>query len=212
MLRRGIGGQWFMKVAIIKYNAGNIRSVSFALERIGITPIISDDAEEIRSADKVIFPGVGEASTAMEYLKSRKLDEVITSLTQPVLGICLGMQLMCKHSEEGNTTCLGLFDQNVKLFSSVKSADDVLYKVPQMGWNTITDLKTQLFKNVKENAYMYFVHSYYVESGKGTIATTNYGIDYSSALNKNNFYAVQFHTEKSSDEGQLILENFIALP
>jgi glutamine amidotransferase len=194
-----------MKIVIIKYNAGNIRSVSFALERIGITPIITDNAEEIRSADKVIFPGVGEASSAMAYLKERKLDEVIKSLTQPILGICLGMQLMCKHSEEGETNCLGIFDQNVKLFTSPD------LKVPQMGWNTITHLKSSLFKDVKENAYMYFVHSYYVELGAGTVATTNYGIDYSSALNKNNFFAVQFHTEKSSDEGQLILENFVAL-
>lgn len=201
-----------MKVAIIKYNAGNIRSVSFALERIGITPIITDDADEIHSADKVIFPGVGEASSAMAYLKERKLDEVIKSLTQPILGICLGMQLMCKHSEEADTNCLGIFDQNVKIFSpTLKSKDDILYKVPQIGWNNIFDLKSSLFKNIGENAYMYFVHSYYVELGEGTIATTNYGVDYSSALNKNNFYAVQFHTEKSSDEGQKILENFVAL-
>jgi len=201
-----------MKVAIIKYNAGNIRSVSFALERIGITPIITDDAEEIRSADKVIFPGVGEASSAMAYLKERKLDEVIKSLTQPILGICLGMQLMCKHSEEGDTTCLGIFDQNVKVFSpTLKSKEGNLYKVPQIGWNTIFSLRSPLFKNLTENAYMYFVHSFYVELGEGTIATTNYGVDYSSALNKNNFYAVQFHTEKSSDEGQKILENFVAL-
>jgi imidazole glycerol-phosphate synthase subunit HisH len=202
-----------MKVAIIKYNAGNIRSVSFALERIGITPVITDDAEEIRSADKVIFPGVGEASTAMAYLKERKLDDVIKSLTQPILGICLGMQLMCKYSEEADTTCLGIFDQNVKLFpATVKlNNNDTFYKVPQIGWNTIFDLKSSLLKNVKKNAYMYFVHSYYVELGEGTVATTNYGVDYSSALNKNNFYAVQFHTEKSSDEGQKILENFIAL-
>jgi imidazole glycerol-phosphate synthase subunit HisH len=194
-----------MKVAIIKYNAGNIRSVSFSLERIGITPIVTDDAEEIRSADKVIFPGVGEASSAMEYLKSRKLDEVIKSLTQPVLGICLGMQLMCKHSEEGDTSCLGIFNEQVKLFPSNG------LKVPQMGWNNIYNLKTPLFNNVPENAYMYFVHSYYVELGNETIGTTNYGVEYSSALNKNNFYAVQYHPEKSSDEGQLILENFIKL-
>jgi glutamine amidotransferase len=195
-----------MKTAIIKYNAGNIRSVSFSLERIGITPIITDDAEEIRSADKVIFPGVGEASSAMEYLKSRNLDEVIKSLTQPVLGICLGMQLMCKHSEEGDTDCLGIFNEQVKLFAS----NDL--KVPQMGWNNIYNLKTPLFNNVPENAYMYNVHSYYVELGNETIGTTNYGVEYSSALNKNNFYAVQYHPEKSSDEGQLILENFVGLP
>jgi len=197
-----------MKVAIIKYNAGNIRSVSFALERIGITPIVTDNAEEIRSADKVIFPGVGEASSAMHYLKNRKLDEVIKSLTQPILGICLGMQLMCKHSQEGDTTCLGIFDQEVKLFSPSPDSNEPC-KVPQIGWNTVFNLKSSLFKNINENAYMYFVHSYYVELGKGTVATTNYCIDYSSALHKNNFYAVQFHTEKSSNEGQLILENFI---
>jgi glutamine amidotransferase len=192
-----------MKVVIIKYNAGNIRSVSFALERIGVTPIITDDAEAIRSADKVIFPGVGEASSAMQYLKNKKLDEVITSLTQPFLGICLGMQLMCKHSEEGNTSCLGIFNEQVKLFPSMG------LKVPQMGWNNIYDLETPLFNNVPENAYMYFVHSYYVELGNDTINTTNYGIEYSSALHKNNFYAVQYHPEKSSDAGQLILENFL---
>ena len=151
-----------MKVVIIKYNAGNIRSVSFALERIGVTPIITDDAEAIRSADKVIFPGVGEASSAMQYLKSKKLDQVITSLTQPFLGICLGMQLMCKHSEEGNTECLGIFNEQVKLFPSMG------LKVPQMGWNNIYNLKTPLFNNVPENAYMYFVHSYYVELGNDT--------------------------------------------
>jgi glutamine amidotransferase len=205
MRQRGDEGVRLMKTAIIKYNAGNIRSVSFSLERIGITPIITDDTEEIRSADKVIFPGVGEASSAMEYLKSRKLDEVIKSLTQPVLGICLGMQLMCKHSEEGDTDCLGIFNEQVKLFPSKD------LKVPQMGWNNIYNLKTLLFNNVPENAYMYNVHSYYVELGNETIGTTNYGVEYSSALNKNNFYAVQYHPEKSSDEGQLILENFIKL-
>jgi glutamine amidotransferase len=194
-----------MKVVIIKYNAGNIRSVSFALERIGITPVVTDNAEEIRSADKVIFPGVGEASSAMHYLKSKKLDEVIISLTQPFLGICLGMQLMCKHSEEGNTDCLGIFNEQVKLFPSKN------LKVPQMGWNNIYNLTTPLFNNVIENAYMYFVHSYYVELGNETIGTTDYGVEYSSALNKNNFYAVQYHPEKSSDVGQTILENFVRL-
>lgn len=194
-----------MKVVIIKYNAGNIRSVAFALERIGITPIITDDTVEIRSADKVIFPGVGEASSAMKYLSERKLDQVIKSLTQPVLGICLGMQLMCKHSEEGDTNCLDIFKEQVKLFPAKG------LKVPQMGWNNIYNLKTPLFNKVPENAYMYFVHSYYVELGNETIGTTDYGVEYSSALNKNNFYAVQYHPEKSSDVGQLILENFIKL-
>jgi imidazole glycerol-phosphate synthase subunit HisH len=193
-----------MKVVIIKYNAGNIRSVSFALERIGVTPVITDDAEEIRSADKIIFPGVGEASSAMQYLKSKKLDEVITSLNQPFLGICLGMQLMCRYSEEGNTDCLGIFNERVKLFPSNE------LKVPQIGWNNIYNLKTPLFKNISENAYVYFVHSYYVELGNETINTSNYGIEYSSALHKNNFYAVQYHPEKSSDVGQNILENFVS--
>lgn len=199
-----------MKIVIIKYNAGNIRSVAFALERIGITPIITDDANEIQSADKVIFPGVGEASSAMKYLSERKLDEVITSLTQPVLGICLGVQLMCNFSEEGNTKCLGIFNQDVKKFSDIDALAQGL-KIPQIGWNTISDLKSPLFKNVSENAYMYFVHSYFVELGENTIATTNYGINYSSALNKNNFYAVQFHAEKSGEVGQIILENFIRM-
>jgi glutamine amidotransferase len=197
-----------MKIAIIKYNAGNIRSVTFALERIGVNAIITDDISEIRSADKVIFPGVGEASSAMNYLRERKLDEVIVSLKQPVLGICLGMQLMCNFSEERNTKCLGIFDLNVKKFLSSKNST---LKVPQIGWNTISDLKTNLFAKIKENEYMYFVHSYYAESGKNTIATADYGIKYSCALQKNNFYAVQFHPEKSSEAGQLILENFITL-
>lgn len=194
-----------MKTIIIKYNAGNIRSVSFALERIGVEPIISDDVNEILSADKIIFPGVGEASSAMTYLREKKLDTVIRELKQPVLGICLGMQLMCKSSEEGNTECLGIFDQKIKLFKSSG------FKVPQIGWNKIFDLKTNLFKGIKEQEYQYFVHSYYAELGENTIAKTNYEIDYSSALKKNNFYGVQFHPEKSSTAGQTILENFIKL-
>lgn len=194
-----------MKVAIIKYNAGNIRSVSFALERINIQPIITDNIEEILSADKVIFPGVGEASSAMEYLRELKLDEIICSLKQPVLGICLGMQLMCNSSEEGNTTCLGIFDQKIKKFESTQ------FKIPQIGWNNIFDLKTNLFKNIKEQEFQYFVHSFYAEIGENTISKTNYEIDYSSALQKNNFYGVQFHPEKSGIIGQQILENFIKL-
>ena len=193
-----------MEISIIKYNAGNIQSVLFALERIGINAIVTDDIEVLQKSDKVIFPGVGEASSAMNYLKERKLDEVIVNLKQPVLGICLGMQLMCQHSEEGNTNCLGIFDNNIKLFEG-----DV--KVPQIGWNNIYDLKTNLFKKVKENEYMYLVHSYYAEVSKHTIAKTNYGLEYSSSLQKNNFYGVQFHPEKSSDAGQTILENFIKL-
>jgi len=192
-----------MKVVIIKYNAGNIRSVLFALERIGVNAIVTDDHDEIRAADRVIFPGVGEASSAMKYLKEKGLDQLISSLTQPVLGICLGMQLMCAHSEENDTSCLGIFDETVKRFP------DAGYKIPQIGWNNITQLKTNLFQGVPEDAYMYFVHGYYVEACENTIATTNYISGYSSALHKNNFYAVQFHPEKSGEVGQKILENFI---
>lgn len=196
-----------MEVSIIKYNAGNIQSVLFALERIGINATVTDDIELIQKSDKVIFPGVGEASSAMNYLRENKLDEVIRSLTQPVLGICLGMQLMCQHSEEGSTNCLGVFDNNVKLFpSNMKQI-----KVPQIGWNTIYDLKTNLYKSIKEDEYMYFVHSYYAELGEHTIAKTTHGLEYSSSLQKNNFYGAQFHPEKSSDSGQRILENFINL-
>jgi glutamine amidotransferase len=192
-----------MKVVIIKYNAGNIRSVLFALERIGVNAIVSDDYDEIRSADRVIFPGVGEASSAMKYLKEKGLDTLICSLTQPVLGICLGMQLMCAHSEENDTNCLGIFDQEVKLFPTNG------FKIPQIGWNNITNLKTILFNGVTENSYMYFVHSYYVEKCENAIALTDYISEYSSAVHKNNFYAVQFHPEKSGEAGQKILENFI---
>jgi len=196
-----------MKVVIIKYNAGNIRSVLFALERIGINAVVTDNHDEIRSADRVIFPGVGEASTAMQYLKERGLDKLIPSLTQPVLGICLGMQLMCSFSEENNTNCLGIFDQKVRLFPETKG-----YKIPQIGWNNISQLKSDLFTGVDENAYMYFVHSYYVESCNNAIAKTDYIISYSSAIQKNNFSAVQFHPEKSGIAGQQILENFIFQP
>lgn len=192
-----------MKVVIIKYNAGNIRSVLFALERIGVTAIVTDDHDEIRSADKVIFPGVGEASSAMTYLRSNGLDTLIRSLKQPVLGICLGMQLMCAHSEENDTECLGIFDQKVRLFPVSGQ------KVPQIGWNNISGLKTPLLEGIAENAYMYFVHSYYVEECDNAIAKTDYIINYSSAIQKDNFFAVQFHPEKSGDAGQKILENFI---
>ncbi len=192
-----------MKVVIIKYNAGNIRSVLFALERIGVNAVVTDNEDEIRAADRVIFPGVGEASSAMKYLKEKGLDKLICSLKQPVLGICLGMQLMCKHSEENNTECLGIFDQQVKLFPESG------LKIPQIGWNNISDLKSGLFDGVEENAYMYFVHSYYVENCVNAIAITNYVQDYSSAIHKDNFYAVQFHPEKSGEAGQKILENFI---
>jgi len=199
-----------MKVAIIKYNAGNIQSVTFALERIGIHPIVTDNPDEILSADKVIFPGVGEASSAMSYLRNNNLDKLIVSLKQPTLGICLGMQLMCNHSEEGNTNCLGIFDSSVKKFDFERQQKNML-KIPQIGWNTIHNLNSKIFSTIKENEYMYFVHSYYVEKSNDMIATTNYGIEYSSALQKNNFYAVQFHPEKSSDAGQQLLKNFIEL-
>jgi imidazole glycerol-phosphate synthase subunit HisH len=197
-----------MKTAIIKYNAGNIRSVMFALDRIGIEGIVTDDPETIKSADKVIFPGVGEASTAMKYLKERNLDQLITGLTQPVLGICLGMQLMCKHSAENDTPCLGIFDVEVKRFTSPV---DNLLKIPQIGWNNITGLYSTMFEQVPENSYMYFVHSYYASLGPDTVATANYVINYSAGLQKDNFYAVQFHPEKSAVAGQKILENFLKL-
>jgi len=199
-----------LKIAIIKYNAGNIRSVLYALERIGHTALVTDNADEIKNADKVIFPGVGEASTAMNYLKDRSLDKLICSLTQPVLGICLGMQLMCKYSEENDTTCLGIFDEDVKKFTP-ESRQRRDLKVPQIGWNAIYDLKTDLFRNVTENSYCYFVHGYYAASGEHTIATTDYVQPYSSALHKNNFYGVQFHPEKSATAGEGILSNFLKL-
>lgn len=193
-----------MKVVIVKYNSGNSCSVAFALERIGISALITSEIDEIRTADKIIFPGVGEASSAMKFLREQKLDKVIVDLKQPVLGICLGMQLLCEKSEEGNTDCLGIFKQNVLKFSEEN-------KVPQIGWNTISNLNSILFKNVKEMEYMYFVHGYYAAKSVDTIASTNYGLEYSSALHKDNFYGVQFHPEKSSEAGQFILHNFINL-
>lgn len=196
-----------MKIAIIKYNAGNIMSVSFALQRLGIEPIITGNPQEILSADKVIFPGVGEASTTMEYLKEHQLDQLIYQLKQPVLGICLGMQLMCLHSEEGDTPCLGIFNQKVKRFLPTNSQD----KVPHMGWNTINQLKSGLFTPSLEGEYVYFVHSYYAELGEATAATTTYIQPFSAALQKNNFYATQFHPEKSGDIGSTILDNFLIL-
>lgn len=203
-----------MKLVIIKYNAGNIQSVLYALERIGMEAMVTDDHTQIKAADKVIFPGVGEASTAMNYLKERGLDTVIKSLQQPVLGICLGMQLMCAYSEENNTECLGIFDEQVKWFKSPKSyAESVksAIKVPQIGWNNIYNLKTDLFKGIPENSYCYFVHGYYAAMGEHTIATTDYIEPYSSALHKNNFYGTQFHPEKSAAVGEQILKNFINL-
>jgi glutamine amidotransferase len=196
-----------MQVVIIKYNAGNIKSVLFALERIGINAIVTDDMATIQSADKVIFPGVGQASFAMQYLQERNLDKVIQELRQPVLGICLGMQLMCRYSEEGNTTCLGIFNETVQKFSS----DNQLFKVPQIGWNTIYNLQSPLFTNINQHEYCYFVHGYYAALGEHTIATTNYILPYSAALHKNNFYGMQFHPEKSAAVGEKILTNFINL-
>ncbi|MBC7486655.1 MAG: imidazole glycerol phosphate synthase subunit HisH [Cytophagaceae bacterium] len=195
-----------MRVAIVKYNAGNIRSVAYALNRLGIEPEISDDPEVLKSVDKVIFPGVGEASTAMRYLKKDGLDKLLPTLQQPVLGICLGLQLMCTHSEENNTDCLNIFPVQVKKFPSLEQI-----KVPQIGWNTIHDLKSPLFKGLSENAFMYFVHSYYAEQNQYAIATTDYIFPYTSAIHKDNFYAVQFHAEKSGEVGSQIIENFIRL-
>lgn len=200
-----------MEIAIIKYNAGNIQSVLYALERIGEHAIVTDEKDKIRNAEKVIFPGVGEASTAMNYLSERGLDDVIRKLDQPVLGICLGMQLMCQYSEENNTECLGIFDEAVKLFIPLKGEDRIVPKVPQIGWNTIHDLKSDLFKNVNENSFTYSVHSYYASIGRHTIATTDYIHSYSAALQKDNFYGVQFHPEKSAEAGEQILKNFINL-
>lgn len=193
-----------MKTVIIKYNAGNIQSVLFALERIGVIAIVTDDAALIRDADKVIFPGVGEASSAMKYLRERELDKLIMDLRQPVLGICLGMQLLCRHSEENDTKCLGLFDADVRRFNHQ-------LKVPQIGWNTVTGLRGPLFEGIAGDSYCYFVHSYYAELSSYTIATTGYGLSFSSALAKNNFYGVQFHAEKSASVGERILQNFLSL-
>ena len=194
-----------MNLAIIKYNAGNIQSVMIALERLGVNAVVTDDVEEIKNADRVIFPGVGEASTAMDYLKEKKLDELIRNLKQPVLGICLGMQLLCDHSEENDTDCLGIIPIQVKRFS------DPQLKIPQMGWNSIHGLKSSLFKNIEEGSFIYNVHSYYAVDSEYSIATCNYGLYYSAAIHKDNFYGVQFHTEKSADTGDRILKNFLSI-
>lgn len=193
-----------MKIAIINYGAGNIQSILFAIERLGYTAVLTNNPDEILQADKVIFPGVGEASYAMQKLKESGLDSLIPTLKQPVLGICLGMQLMCQHSEEGNTDGLGIFDANVIRFSTQ-------VKVPQMGWNQIYNLKSALFEGINDNEYMYLVHSYYVPNCSEAIANTNYDVEYASALQKNNFYGTQFHPEKSGDVGEQILANFLKL-
>lgn len=193
-----------MKLAIVKYNAGNIQSVLYALERIGMEAVVTDDHALLRSADKVIFPGVGEASSAMNYLKERQLDSLIKNLEQPVLGICLGMQLMCMHSEENNTDCLGIFDTTVRRFSGS-------LKIPQIGWNLVQETREPLFSHLPKEAYCYFVHSYYADLCDETAATTEYGVRFSSALQKRNFYGVQFHPEKSATVGEQILKNFITL-
>ena len=194
-----------MRIAIIKYNAGNIQSVLYAMERLGVEAEVTDDAEKINAADKVLFPGVGEASSAMQSLIENKLDQVIKDLKQPVFGICVGMQLLCNHSEENDTKCLGIVPVEVKKFKS----NQQVIKVPQIGWNNIYNLKSELFKDIEDKSFIYNVHSYYAEDSEYTIATCNYGIEYAAAVKKDNFYGVQFHTEKSAVIGDKILKNFI---
>ncbi|OYP57778.1 imidazole glycerol phosphate synthase subunit HisH [Prevotella sp. P5-92] len=196
-----------MNIAIVKYNAGNIYSVVNALRRMGIEPDLTDNAERLAKADKVIFPGQGEARSAMDYLRERRLDEVIRNLRQPVFGICVGQQLLCRHSEEGDTDCIGIFDADVRRFVPSRHEE----KVPAMGWNKITDTKSPLFKGFKGYEYVYFVHSYYVPLSADTIATADYIQPYSAALAKDNFFATQFHPEKSGSVGARILQNFIDL-
>ena len=195
-----------MELAVIKYNAGNIQSVSYALERLGVEANITDVPEEIMKADKVIFPGVGEASTTMNYLNETNLADMIKSLKQPVLGVCLGMQLMCQWSEENNTDCLNIFPYKVLKF---KNTGNERMKIPHMGWNALTNLKGPLFKNVQEQEYTYFVHSYHVQAGDHSAAITDYIVPFSSAMEKDNFYAVQFHPEKSASTGEKIIQNFL---
>lgn len=196
-----------MKVAVIKYNAGNIRSVDYALKRLGVDAEITADEHLLRSADRVIFPGVGEAETTMNYLRANGMDQLIRELRQPVLGICLGMQLMCRHSEEGDVDCLDIFDTEVKRFVSQKHED----KVPHMGWNTIQQTNSALFKGFTEEEFVYFVHSFYVPENEYTAAVADYILPFSAALHKDNFYATQFHPEKSGKVGERILRNFLAL-
>lgn len=196
-----------VNVAIIKYNAGNIYSVEYALKRLGIEPVITADIELLQKADKIIFPGQGEASTTMHYLKAHRLDELIINLKQPVLGICIGMQLLCRFSEEGNIDCLGIFDAPVIKFQPEKQAD----KIPHIGWNSLTHLKSPLYSGIKEEEYVYFVHSYYVPLNENTIAQTGYIQPFSASMHKDNFYAAQFHPEKSGSAGEKIMRNFIEL-
>ena len=208
-----------MKVAVVKYNAGNIYSVIHALQRLGVTPVLTDNPEELQKADKVLFPGQGEANNAMRYLKEHNLDNVIRNLKNPILGICIGQQLMCRHSEEGNTDCLGIFDVDVLKFQPQRHED----KVPHMGWNQLhfmqneelrvknEELERGLFKGFREGEFVYFVHSFYVPVCENTIATTNYILPYSAALHKDNFYATQFHPEKSGSVGERIIKNFLEL-
>ncbi len=201
-----------MKVAIIKYNAGNVQSVIFALKRMQIEPVLTDDTEILHNADKVIFPGVGEADSTMKYLRNAGLHRVIPELKQPVLGICLGMQLLCSHSEEGNVDCLNIIPQKVKRFMPEKQDVNTnqVWKVPHIGWNTIYDLKSNMFDKKRHNhSHLYFVHSYYVETGQYTVATTDYIHPFSAAIQKDNFFATQFHPEKSGAIGQIILKRFI---
>ncbi|MEM9339379.1 MAG: imidazole glycerol phosphate synthase subunit HisH [Bacteroidota bacterium] len=191
-------------IAVVKYNAGNIRSLVNALNRLGVPSILTDDHDELRSADKVIFPGVGEANSAMNYLKERNLDKVLTELQQPFLGICLGMQLMCEYSQEKDTTCLGIFDESVRLFPPEEL-------VPHMGWNDFISVSGPLYEGISTVDNVYFVHSYFAEVGEHTISSTDYIVPFSSGLHKDNFYGVQFHPEKSADVGQKLLENFLKL-
>lgn len=212
-----------MNIAIVQYNAGNIQSVLYALERLGVQATVTSDAEALRNADKVIFPGVGEAGSAMASLREAGLDEVIKNLTQPVLGICVGMQLLCTHSEEGDTDCLGIVPVLVRRFPAALNSHSegfmeveaaqkkAVLKVPQVGWNRIYDLGGPLFQNLSESSYIYNVHSYFAEDSDYTIARCTYGVTYAAAIQKDNFYGVQFHTEKSAETGDRILKNFLAL-
>ena len=197
-----------MKIAIVKYNAGNIQSVLFALERLGYSGFVTDDPEDLKNADKVIFPGQGEASSAMKYLKEKNLHKIIKNLKQPLLGICLGMQLLADFSEEGNTECLGIIPSRVRKFDF--DAKNPL-PVPQIGWNKIFNLKSDLFRNIPNNSFVYFIHSYYFELGQWTISEANYGINFSAAVKYKNFYGTQFHPEKSGDTGEKILKNFLEI-